>query len=448
MVMHRFRPFRAAIPLVSTCLGLAACRPAPTPALTPVEGNSFVVRDVRVFDGTKVIERTSVAVRNGRIISVGRDIPRDLPSIDGRGKTLIPGLIDAHAHIQNANQLRDGLRFGVTTMLDMFTRPEFVAAQRPRRDSIVRTDLADMYSSGVPVTSPGGMGTQFGIPLTTISGPGEAEANVGERLAQGADYVKIMYEPNAKLFATISEQTLGAVIAAVHARGKLAVVHVSSVSGGRDVARARADGLAHLFSDSIIDASVVEEISRSGMFVIPTLSIHHAFEGGDFRRSLAEDPRLAPFLTTRQRNAQTGPSPSKDGPMAPYLSRFKAERAMENARRLHKAGVKLFAGDDAASDLAAIGVSLHGELELLTMAGLSPLEALHAATGGPAAAFGLSDRGRITQGARADLLLIDGNPLEDIRITRAIARVFKNGFEISRTPPAPAPAAATKANSK
>jgi imidazolonepropionase-like amidohydrolase len=125
--------------------------------------------------------------------------------------------------------------------------------------------------------------------------------------------------------------------------------------------------------------------------------------------------------------------------MAPYLSRFSAERAMENVRRLHRAGVTILAGDDAASSLAAIGVSLHGELELLTLAGLSPAEALRAATGGPADAFRLADRGRIARGARADLVLVNGNPLEDIRLTRAIDRVFKNGFEVSRTPPSATP---------
>jgi imidazolonepropionase-like amidohydrolase len=435
------RSHRPAVGLLFLAMvGTAACRREPAFTVEPVTGNSFVIRDARVFDGDKVIERANVAVQNGRITSVGRNLSRDLPMIDGKGKTVIPGLIDAHAHIQNSSHLRDGLRFGVTTMLDMFTRPEFAAAQRPRRDSIIRTEFADMYSSGVPITSPNGMGTQFGIPLTTISGPNEAAANVGERIAQGSDYVKIMYEPNAKLFSTISEQTLGAVVKAIRDRGKLSVVHVTAMSGGRDVARARADGLAHLFSDSILDSSTTTDIARSGMFVIPTLSIHFAFEGSDFRRRLIDDPRIAPFLSARQRAQHSGPSPSKDSPMGPYLARFASDRAMENARRLHKAGVRLFAGDDAASDLAGIGVSLHGELELLTIAGLTPAEALHAATAGPAAAFGLGDRGRVTPGARADLLLIDGNPLTDITVTRAISRVFKNGFEVSRTPsPDPAP---------
>jgi adenine deaminase len=83
-------------------------------------------------------------------------------------------------------------------------------------------------------------------------------------------------------------------------------------------------------------------------------------------------------------------------------------------------------------------VSIHGELQLLTQAGLTPSEALEAATSAPADAFRLTDRGRIVRGARADLVLVDGNPLADITATRAIVRVFKNGFEIQRAPAEPA----------
>jgi imidazolonepropionase-like amidohydrolase len=431
------RAIRPMAVLLAAGLGLSACRTTPATHVGPVSGNSFIVRDVRVFDGTTATERTNVVVRNGRITEVGAALSTGLETIDGRGKTLLPGLIDAHAHVPNVGHLRNALRFGVTTTLDMLTRPEFAATQRSRRDSIVRTDLADMYSAGVPITSPGGMGTQFGIPLTTISAPGEADGIVAARIAEGSDYLKVMYEPGAGIVTTISEATLGAVIAAARARGKVSVAHVSSIGGARGVARAGADGLAHVFSDSVIDPDLAEEIARRKLFVIPTLSIHHAFEGGNFRATLAADERIAPFLTPAQRAAQTGPPPStQQGPMAPYLARFSAERAMENVRRLHRAGVTILAGDDAASNLAGMGVSLHGELELLTMAGLSPAEALHAATAGPAAAFRLADRGRIAPGARADLVLVEGNPLDDIRATRAIARIFKNGFEVSRTPPA------------
>jgi imidazolonepropionase-like amidohydrolase len=101
---------------------------------------------------------------------------------------------------------------------------------------------------------------------------------------------------------------------------------------------------------------------------------------------------------------------------------------------MNAAGVRLLAGTDAPN-LTGHGVSLHGEMQLLTRAGLSPLEALKAATLTPAQAFRLSDRGRITQGARADLVLVEGNPLQDIELTRAIVRIFKKGFEVSRALP-------------
>jgi imidazolonepropionase-like amidohydrolase len=276
------------------------------------------------------------------------------------------------------------------------------------------------------------MGTQFGIPLTTISGPAEAQEMVRSRLADGSDWVKIMYEPDAGIVSSISFETLKAVVAAARARGVLTLAHVSSLRGARDVVAAGADGLAHLFGDSLIDAALVKRIVDQGMFAVPTLSNFAAFEGGTQRRGLATDPRLAPFLTAAQRTALSGPAPGKDSPMAPYLARWVLTTATENVRRLHAAGARILAGDDAASDLVAIGAGLHGELEFLVNAGLSPRDALIAATSGPARAFRLGDRGRIVPGARADLVLVEGNPLTDITATRAIARVFKNGFEVRR----------------
>jgi imidazolonepropionase-like amidohydrolase len=416
-------------------LSSAGCRPAapPAPVAGPVSGNSFVVRDVRVFDGERTTERTNVVVRDGRIVSVGRAAPAELPAVDGSGRTLIPGLIDAHAHVPIAGQLRNALRFGVTTAVDMMMQPALARAQRPRRDSVVRTDLADLYSVGVPVTSPGGMGTQFGLPVTPISGPAEAEKIVKSLLADGSDFVKIMYEPDARIVSSISFETLKAVVAAARAQGALTLAHVSSRRGAREVVAAGADGLAHLFGDSLIDDALAKQIVAQGMFVVPTLSNFAAFEGGTQRKELAADPRIEPFLTAAQKKALTGPAPGKDNPMAPYLARFHHQVATENVRRLHAAEARILAGDDAASDLVAIGAGMHGELEFLVKAGLSPRDALIAATSAVARAFKLKDRGLIVPGARADLVLVDGNPLVDITAARAIARVFKNGFEVPRS---------------
>ncbi len=427
------------LPLAVTALAslFAAC--TSTPAITvgtgaPVDGNSFVVRNVRVFDGNREIERTNVVVRDGRIASVGRGAPRNLPVIDGAGHTLLPGFIDAHGHFGRESSLRDAMRFGVTTVLDMLARIDSARVHKSRRTQMERSDLADLYTAGSPVTSPRGLGTQFGIPFNTISAPGEAVAIVKGRVAEGSDYIKILYEPGAPLFTTISRETLAAVVQAAHAEGVLAVVHISSIQGARDAVRVGADGLAHSFGDSLIDDSFASEIATRGVFVTTTLSIFAAFQSTGLGSALAADARLSPYLTSAQRTALTRAGPGPNDPMAPYLARFDVARASENIRRMKAAGVRILAGTDAPN-LGSHGVSLHGELRLLTQAGLSPGEAITAATLAPAQAFKLSDRGRIAPGTRADLVLVEGNPLRNIELTSAIARIFKNGFEVSRALP-------------
>jgi imidazolonepropionase-like amidohydrolase len=191
--------------------------------------------------------------------------------------------------------------------------------------------------------------------------------------------------------------------------------------------------LAHIFGDEPIDDALVRKMAARGMFVTPTLSLFAALSGVGLGPELAADPRISPFLTATQRATLTAPPLGKGGPMASYLSRFNIKTALENVRHLRAAGVRILAGTDTPN-LAAHGVSLHGELLLLTRAGLTPAEALKAATRTPAQAFKLGNRGRIATGARADLVLVDGNPLADINATRAIVRVFKNGYDVRRAP--------------
>ncbi len=412
--------------------GCSSSTMAPQTGNAPVVGNSFVIQDVRVFDGTRVSEHLQVVVQSGRIARIGRGrAPAGLPVISGAGKTLLPGLIDAHAHVGSEGALRSALRFGVTTELDMLTSIAFARTQQPRRDSLNRTDLADLYSAGSPVTSPRGLGTEFGIPFPTLDAGANAAAFVRDRIAEGSDYIKILYEPQAPLFTTISQETLREVVAAAHAQGVLAVVHISSLIGARDAVAAGADGLAHVFSDTLIDEAFAKEIARKGVFVTGTLSIFGAFQGSGLGPALIADPRIAPYLTEGQRTTLSSRGPGPDHAMAPYLVRFNLDRAIENVRRLHRAGVRVLAGTDAPN-LTSHGASLHGELQLLTLAGFTPLEALVAATSAPAEAFRLVGRGRIVPGAIADLVLVDGNPLADITASRAIVRIFKNGFEVPR----------------
>src|SRR5687768_18548521 len=110
------RRIAAVVSVAALTAGCASIPASAVPRGTPLTGNSFVVRDVRVFDGERVLERAHVVVRGGRIAQVGKAAPpRDLPVIDGSGQTILPGLIDAHGHVGGETSLRDALRFGVTT---------------------------------------------------------------------------------------------------------------------------------------------------------------------------------------------------------------------------------------------------------------------------------------------------------------------------------------------
>ena len=140
---------------------------------------------------------------------------------------------------------------------------------------------------------------------------------------------------------------------------------------------------------------------RAGIFVVPTLTITESFMDMGGGAELAADPRVTPFLTPAQGGGLRsgfGGSPSPDA----------MRRVLDRIGALHAAGVPLLAGSDAPNPGTAHGASVHRELELLVRAGLSPVEALLAATAAPADAFGLDDRGRIAPGRKADLVLVRG----------------------------------------
>src|SRR6185436_16612321 len=140
--------------------------------------------------------------------------------------------------------------------------------------------------------------------------------------------------------------------------------------------------------------------------------------------SLIDDPHLQPYLSPGVRKNLRGHF--RLGVAVDFST------VLASVALFHAAGVPVLAGTDAPNTGSWHGVSLHRELELLVQAGLTPLEALRAATSAPADAFRLPDRGRITVGRRADLLLVDGDPTTDVRATRAIARVWKLGVPCDR----------------
>ncbi len=403
-------------------------RSSPAPEAVANSVNSFAVRDVRVFDGQHMIERINVIVRDGLIASLGADIPiaRDLTIIEGAGKTLMPGLIDAHAHSWGDAQ-RDALRFGVTTEIDMHGDPARLAAVKRQRESLARIDQADLWAAGAAVTVAGGHGTQYGLAFPVLDEQTEIDAFVKSKIDGGSDFIKLIVEDLSAYSGTQHLPTLSArqvpdVIAATHRLQQMAIAHVSRQRTAREVVEADVDGLAHIFADEPVSDAFLALAKAHGIFVIPTLSVVSRVATPGDAASLIADSRISKCLSDGQRASLKTKFPALDGNSPDQ------DLAIDNVRRLYAAGIPILAGTDAGNPGTTHGASLHGELELLVHAGLSAEQALRAATSLPAEVFGMTDRGRIDMGMRADLVLLDANPARDIRGSRAIEKIWKNGY--------------------
>ena len=391
---------------------------------------SFFVRGVRVFDGERVWPEADVLVRDGRIAAVGAALPAapGIPVVDGKGRTLLPGLIDAHNHVFSTDALKQGLAFGVTVLVDMFMSPDLLKEVKAAQGGAAPPMQAFLVSPGVLCTVPGGHGSQFGMSIPTIEAGTDLQAFVDARIAEGADFIKLIQDDFSAYKMkrpTLSNEQVAGLVQAAHKRGKMAIIHAATLKNCEDSLRAGVDGLAHLFFENAADPDFGALAARSGAFVIPTLSVVRAMNGKGCAPGFLDDPDLKPFLKPDDAAGLKSRSTAETAPGA-------YEAAETALRQLRDAKVRLLAGTDAPNPGTAYGVSLHGELELLVAAGMTPLEALRAATSVPADVFGLKDRGRIRAGAIADLVLVEGDPTAAIKATRRIVGVWKGGRAFDR----------------
>jgi imidazolonepropionase-like amidohydrolase len=410
--------------------GCAGSRPVSTDAsLEP----SFAIQNVRIFDGERLTSPGTVLVRGGRIVAVGQsvDVSGVSELIDGHGQTLLPGLIDSHFHADGPEAYRSAMAFGVTTVVDMFGQYSSLAMKKSLGALAQRgADEADTLV-GLLITAPGGHGTQFGnVPMPTVTAGAECQAAVDAQLAAGASFVKLVYDSgetwSQKPIPTLSREALAACVQAAHARGALAVVHTWTLRQTREALEAGVDGLVHLAADTVPDQAFTQLIASRGAFVVPTLAVVSGVAHHHNDDDILADTRLAPYLTAA--NLSTLKATFPDG----FGQGMKPTVMQQAVRQLKEARVPILAGSDCANQQTAIGASLHLELEQLVASGLTPTEALAAATSVPAARFRLPDRGRIAPGLRGDLLLVRGDPTQDIRMTRDIVAIWKQGQRLDR----------------
>ena len=411
---------------MSTIVAKAALAAAGLSLSCMALGAATLVQDVRVFDGKAVHERRSVLFDDARIVDADfrGPAPAGARIVKGTGRTLLPGLIDAHTHAFRQFDLP--VLFGVTTQIDMFTAVPVMQDAKRSMAAGRHAAQADLFSAGTLATAPGGHGTQFGVPIPTLSSPGEAQAFVDARIAEGSDFIKIVLEAGghgAGAMHSLDIATATALIEAAHRRGKLAVVHVSTEHDARAALEAGADALVHLFLGAAPDPTAVDSLARlakrKNAFVIPTFTVMESMAGvrGD---DLLDNADLAALV--EREGATTFKARYGQQARPQLLAMPKAVTAA-----LARAGVPILAGTDAGNAGTLYGISMHRELAALVAAGLTPTAALAAATSAPAAAFRLGQRGCIATGCKADLLLVEGDPTRDITATRRIVEVWKDG---------------------
>lgn len=389
---------------------------------------STLINRVAVFDGEKSLGERSVLIVGDKIADI--DFKGKLGSetviVDGKGKMLMPGMIDAHVHAMQG--LDTALLFGVTTQLDMFTPPDLNGEAKAKTKNGGNSDIADLYSAGWLATVPGGHGTQFGAPVPTLTTPAEADAWVAARVAEGSDYIKIVNEAgltSGRPLPTLDAATTKALIEAAQKRGKKAVVHIQTKALAENALASGANGLVHIFFDQPGDDAFAKLAKQKGVFVTPTLTVFEGYAGRPGTAGLLEAPAFKGLLS----QAAVDSIKTKFGQdrTASIDANVKA-----TLTSLTKSGVPILAGTDAGNPTTWYGISMHRELELLVSAGLTPSQALTAATSAPAKAYGLADRGRIAKGLKADLVLVDGDATNDILKSRNIVDVWKNGVSTAQ----------------
>ncbi len=393
--------------------------------------------NARIFDGEQIIKDHIVVIDGTHIDAIGGKIPVGATVIDAHSATLMPGLIDSHVHT-DFEGLHDALLFGVTTELEM--NGHWSAKQR--KEIAERNDLADLRSPGMGVTSKGGHPTQymnssnnllirFFFRYPSVSTPDEAAKFVAKQVAGGADYIKVFIEDGSCVgfprLPILNDEILLAAVKEAHRFDKMAIAHVTTVEGGQRAIAAGVDGLAHLFFDRRPTSEFVAAIASSGAFVVPTLVTISSAVGNN-ASTLAADKRVSSRLSKKWLY-----SLSRSMNVYPQ---GKLQDAYASVMNLHKAGVDILAGSDVSEPLPILGglahgASLHHELQLLVAAGLTPIEALRAATSVPARRFGLNDRGHIAPGFLADLVLVEGDPTTNISDTLSIRTVWHRGTQLT-----------------
>ncbi len=376
----------------------------------------------RVIDGTgkAAVENATIVVRNGRIEAVGRGVrvPDGAERIDLSGKTVIPGLINAHGHVANLDQLGLYARYGVTTVFSLGGDREVELRDKTRAEQGTPSlTHARLFIAG---------------PIPTSRTAEEGRKAVEGLAAAKVDVVKMRIDDQLGRGQKMPAEAYTAIIQEAHKRGMRVAIHIVTLADAKAVLKLGADIIAHSVRDQEIDAETIALMKKAGTFYIPTfLREVSTFAYADKPSWLSD-----PFLTRDGNKAEMARAAdpafqeSMRGSADAKWYREHLPLAMRNMKKVFDAGVPVAMGTDTGPPQRFQGYFEHLELEYMVNAGLTPMQTIVAATATAAKAIGVKDVGTIEVGKWGDFVVLGANPLEDIRNTRKMESAWVAGNRV------------------
>lgn len=428
----------------------AACgqTEAPAPA-----GDVLVLRNFTLIDGTDraPVSDAAMIVENGRVAWVGGaadlDAPDNARTEDLGGAYVMPGLINLHGHVGNTidmvqdrsfhtrasieQDLRTYASYGVTTVLSMGTDQDTIFEVREaQRDG--RPSMARVYTAGQGLMLEGGYGGLAGV-NNPVSTPEEAAAEVAAQAAKDVEVVKLWLDSELGAMPKMSPEMTKAIIETAHQRDVRAVAHVFYLEDARRLVDQGIDAFVHSVRDQPIDQALIDAMKAGGVWqAAATLSREASLFAYGSTPEFASDPFFTRGVSAKSLELIRSPERQKTIASGEHFAELPAyfETAKANLKRLADAGIPFGFGTDAGPPGRFPGYFEHWELELMVEAGLTPQQVLSAATRRGAEFLGADDLGTLEAGKWADFIVLDADPLTDIRNSRSIRAVYIAGSEV------------------